>query len=67
MVEVTVPGMSCGPCARAVTNAVQSVDSNAQVDIDLETKRVAIESDAPLTKIAAAIEEAGYKVDREVA
>ena len=67
MVEVTVPGMSCAPCARAVTSAVQSVDANAQVNIDLETKRVAIESGAPISAIAAAIEEAGYKVDREIA
>ena len=67
MIEVTVPGMSCAPCARAVTNAVQSVDANAQVNIDLETKRVAIESEAPISAIAAAIEEAGYRIDREIA
>lgn len=63
MIEVTVPGMSCGPCARAVTNAVRSVDLDAEVQIDLETKRVSIDSDAPLGAISAAIEQAGYKVE----
>lgn len=67
MVELTVPGMSCGPCARAVTGAVQGVDPNAKVDIDLGTKLVTIESGADVAVIATAIEEAGYKVEREPA
>ena len=67
MVEITVPGMSCGPCARAVTNAVQSVDPAAKVDIDLQTKLVAINSDADTGAITAAIEDAGYKVERQPA
>ena len=67
MVEITVRGMSCGPCARAVTNAVQSVDANAEVQVDLDTKRVSIDSTAPLPAISAAIEEAGYKVEHEAA
>ena len=61
--DITVPGMSCGPCARAVTNAVQSVDPSAEVAIDLETKRVSIETAAAADQVKAAIEQAGYKVD----
>lgn len=64
MVEITVPGMSCGPCVRAVTGAVQSVDPAAKVDIDLQTKLVAIDSGADVGAIEAAIEDAGYKVER---
>jgi copper chaperone CopZ len=64
MIELTVPGMSCGPCARAVTQAVHGVDPAANVDVDLPTKLVSIESDADIARIAAAIEAAGYKVDR---
>ncbi|HEX8263708.1 MAG TPA: heavy-metal-associated domain-containing protein [Allosphingosinicella sp.] len=67
MVEITVPGMSCGPCGRAVTSAVQGVDPGARVEIDLETKLVAIESGADVAAIAGAIEDAGYKVEREPA
>lgn len=63
MVELTVPGMSCDPCARAVTKAVRSVDPQAGVEIDLGTKRVAINSDAGFDRIRAAIETAGYEVD----
>ena len=67
MVELTVRGMSCGPCARAVTNAVQSVDPSAAVQVDLETKLVSIDSDADISLIEMAIEEAGYKVERQTA
>lgn len=61
--EITVRGMSCGPCARAVTNAVHSVDPNAEVKVDLGTKRVAIDTTARLAQLAAAIENAGYLVE----
>ncbi len=61
--EILVPGMSCGPCATAVTNAVQSVDPAASVEVDLGTKRVAIETTAETEQVRSAIEQAGYKVD----
>ena len=61
--NITVPGMSCGPCARAVTNAVKSVDPAAEVEIDLGTKRVAIDTGADAEQVKAAIEQAGYKVE----
>ncbi|HYW16133.1 MAG TPA: heavy-metal-associated domain-containing protein [Allosphingosinicella sp.] len=67
MLQLTVRGMSCGPCTRAVTNAVHSVDPGAKVEIDLEAKLVDIESGADAAAIAAAIEDAGYKVEREPA
>ena len=63
MTILTVRGMSCAPCARAVTNAVQDVDPDAGVDIDLDTKRVEIDSSADLEKIKASIEAAGYRVE----
>ncbi|HYC66467.1 MAG TPA: heavy-metal-associated domain-containing protein [Reyranellaceae bacterium] len=61
--NITVPGMSCGPCARAVTNAVKSVDPAAEVEIDLGTKRVAIDTGSDAEQVKAAIEQAGYKVE----
>ena len=43
MMELTVRGMSCGSCARAVTSAVHNVDPDARVEVDLGTKLVAID------------------------
>jgi len=61
--EITVPGMSCAPCARAVTNAVHGVDPKAEVTIDMAGKRVAIATSATLDRLIEAIEGAGYKVE----
>ena len=60
MLEFTLPDMSCGHCAATVTKAVKLVDPQAQVDIDLETKRVKIESGEGRDEFAQALTEAGY-------
>lgn len=57
-----VQGMTCGHCERAVTQAVRSVDADAQITIDLTTGRVQVQSDQPRETIAAAIVEEGYAV-----
>ena len=40
----TVQGMTCGHCERAVTQAVQGVDDQAQVKIDRAAQRVEVDS-----------------------
>ena len=62
MYELTVEDMSCQHCVRSVTKAVQGVDKDAVVAIDLPTKKVRIDSGADLERIAGAIDEAGYPV-----
>jgi len=57
-----VTGMSCGHCVNAVQNAVQTVDPEAQVTVDLETGHVDVLSEQPRKDIVAAIENAGYAV-----
>jgi copper chaperone len=56
-----VSGMSCAHCASAVQNAVQTVDPEAQVTVDLETGHVDVLSHQPRQDIILAIENAGYK------
>lgn len=58
----TVQGMTCGHCERAVTQAVQGVDDQAQVRIDRAAQRVEVESGASREALGAAIAEEGYKV-----
>ncbi|HEX2544419.1 MAG TPA: cation transporter [Ramlibacter sp.] len=57
-----VQGMSCGHCVGAVTQAVKSVDPQAQVKVDLGSGKVEVQSQQDRTAIAKAIEEEGYKV-----
>lgn len=62
MYELQVEGMTCGGCARSVTRSVQTVDSNAKVDVDLKAKKVRIDTSANLDAVTSAIKDAGYPV-----
>jgi copper chaperone len=57
-----VSGMSCGHCVRAITQAIQALDPQAQIQVNLAQATVNIESSLTQAAIAAAIEEAGYAV-----
>ena len=57
-----VQGMSCGHCASAVTQAVKSVDPQAEVKVDLGSGQVEVQTDSAREEIAKAIQEEGYGV-----
>ena len=62
MFEFQVPDMSCGHCVKAVTRAVQSVDGQAKVQVDLAKHQVTVETSQERQAIVAALAEAGYSV-----
>ncbi len=57
-----VQGMSCNHCAKAVTQALQQLDPQAQVQVDLAGKKVEVESTQPRQALAQAIATEGYTV-----
>ena len=61
---MTVVGMTCDHCVRAVTAEVAKIAGVEQVDVDLTTGRVTVVSAGPiaLELLMAAIEDAGYEV-----
>ena len=61
MVELTVEGMSCGHCVRAVTGAIQALDPSARVAVALETGTIRAETSLTPAQVAAAVAEEGYK------
>lgn len=61
MIRYSVNDMTCGHCVQAITQAVQALDAQAVVDIDLPTHVVAVQSGAASAEaITAAITEAGF-------
>jgi copper chaperone len=62
MYELKVEGITCGGCAASVKRALQALDSNAKVDVDLPTKTVKVETAAQLDAVKHAVEDAGYDV-----
>ena len=60
MYQFSIPNMTCGHCASAVTKAVKDVDKAAQVEVSLRDKRVTVKSSSAQDEIAEALKEAGY-------
>ena len=60
----TVNGMTCGHCVASVTEELSKLDGVTNVDIDLSSGHVTVESDGPLddAAVAGAVDEAGYAV-----
>jgi copper chaperone len=60
MIEFKLPDMTCGHCARRVTEAIKAVDAAGQVTVDLPAKTVQIESHTERSVLVAALAQAGY-------
>ena len=58
----SVEGMTCGHCVKAVTQAVQSQDSAASVEVDLKAKEVRVASSLSSDQVIDLIAEEGYSV-----
>lgn len=67
MYQLMVEGMSCGHCIASVTQAVQSLDAGAQVDVELATQTVRVQTQAPLEAVRQAVDEAGFPVHQAAA
>lgn len=61
--QFKVPDMTCGGCVNAITNAIKTVDTNANVHGDPKTKIVLVETESPESAIKAAITQAGYSTN----
>lgn len=60
----TVTGMTCGHCVAAVTEEVSKLTNVSNVEIDLASGAVTVESDGPVDSaaFAAAVDEAGFEM-----
>lgn len=59
-----VQGMTCAHCVRAVTNAIQSEDPAAQVQVDLAKGEVKVQSQLGAEQVMGLIQEEGYTATR---
>lgn len=60
--ELQVKGMSCQHCVKAVTQALQARDADAQVSVDLPAGKVSVRTQLSRETTAAAITDEGYEV-----
>ncbi len=59
-IQLKVPNMACGACAKTITQAVVDIDPKASVRADPKTKQVIVESNASESSVREAIAAAGY-------
>ncbi|EAQ05313.1 heavy-metal-associated domain-containing protein [Yoonia vestfoldensis] len=55
-----IPDMSCGHCKTIVEKAIKGLDPEAQINFDMETRRIALGSVVDTAIVQAALAEAGY-------
>ena len=63
--RLRVPGMECGACESAVTDALTAVPGVSTVSVDLDSKLVRVEHDrerAATDQLREAIEDTGFDV-----
>ena len=62
MIELTIKGMTCGHCVKAVTEALSEVPGvDRVVEVSLERGSAQVEGNAETGKLIEAIEEEGYE------
>jgi copper chaperone len=61
MQEFKLPDMTCGGCASKVTLALQRVDPRCEVQIDLPSHEVKVQSSQPRETLADALRGAGFE------
>ena len=60
MIELTINDMTCGGCVASITRVVKSLDPNATVDANVESRQVRINSQTDTEAVVAAIANAGF-------
>lgn len=60
MLDLTLPNMTCGGCARGVTAAIKTIDAEAELRFDLPNRKVQITTKASAEAVARAVTEAGF-------
>lgn len=59
-IELTLPSMTCGHCVKTVTATAQRLDPAAQVQADVATHRVTVQTSAARDALLKALADEGY-------
>jgi copper chaperone len=60
-IDLTLPSMTCGHCVKTVTATAQRLDPAAQVQADLATHRVTVQTTAARDALVEALAQEGYR------
>ena len=60
--QLSIEGMSCGHCVRAVKDALEGVAGVERVEVEIGSARVEVQDDVPYQLLVAAVEQEDYRV-----
>lgn len=60
MVVLQVTGMSCGGCVSKITRAIQALDQQARIEVDLATGRVVVETSESAASLRELVQRLGF-------
>lgn len=61
MTDFSIPDMTCGHCKKVVEETLLGLDAAARITVDLEAHKVAVDTEAPVEAMVAALRDAGYE------
>lgn len=60
MLDLTLPNMTCGGCARGVTAAIKALDAAAELQFDVPARKVKVTTTASAEAVTRAVTHAGF-------
>lgn len=60
MLHFSIPAISCGHCARAITDAILALDQHAVVQVDVAARSATIDTSAAPAAVIDALSAEGY-------
>ncbi len=58
--KLSVPEMSCGHCKSSITEAIGKLDSNAQLEFDMDKREVDVATEKPANDVIDALDAIGF-------
>ncbi len=62
-ITLKVPDIKCDECAKKITKSIQTMESDAKVDVNIDTKIVTVEAAASEDSIKQIVQSAGYTIE----
>lgn len=60
MTTFHIPGMNCGHCKARVEKTIHALDPAAQIEFDMATRQITVQSGNDVADLGAALATAGY-------
>lgn len=62
-IQIKVPSITCDACAKTITQAIKTHESDAEVNVDVDKKMVSVKTDASEESIKQMITAVGHQVE----